>query len=812
MINELTDIISNTQDMEIILQTLNDTSFFFITDDQGILQFANTHFCQLLKESDKHLIGQHLFNNVISVYPKTLSVLDHPTDAQKLQRGELQLTSTDDTSYWISVTRFPFNPTSNKKSFFLWVGTDMTDQKQMENAFSRSLKELQDIKNALDESSIVAITTNKGVITDVNDKFCQTSKYKREELIGKTHRVINSGYHPKSFFQDMWNTIQAKKVWRGEVKNRAKDGTEYWMSTTIVPFLDDEGEPYQFVAIRTDITDRVHAELALAEALHNDFRRTIKNLQNCVFKMQRNQLGDIVFSLSEGKMVKKYHLTTEHVENKTPFDIFPDETANTLMTHFSKAFQGIYVNFEFTYYRRSFVINLSPITENGIVQEVVGSATDITDRKRYEQTIYRMAHYDSLTGLPNRTMFIKELTTSLQQAKKTGNKIALMFIDLDYFKKINDTLGHAIGDSLLIQVSKRLQKQLRKGDIISRFGGDEFVVLLKDIKRDDVDFVAKRLLASLSMKFDFGRTEVYTSPSIGISIFPDHGKDQELLLKNADIAMYVAKQNGKNTYQFFNQELQDSLSRKLSLEIDLRKAIKQQQLQVYYQPKISALTNEIVGAEALVRWFHPELGFISPTEFIPIAEENGLISSIGDWVLTTACQQMKQWHEQGSEKLTISVNVSLRQFMQSNFALKVQHVLKETQLDTKYLELEITESMTVDVNFALTILQQLKNLGIQISIDDFGTGYSSLKHLSDFPIDQLKIDQSFVRDLNEKNQAIIKTIINLAHNMGLAVIAEGVETKQHATFLKEQMCNQLQGYFFSRPLPPDEFSQLIFKN
>ncbi|OZI10379.1 PAS domain S-box protein [Bacillaceae bacterium SAS-127] len=688
----------------------------------------------------------------------------------------------------------------------------MTDQKKVENAFSRSLKELQDIKNALDESSIVAITTNKGVITDVNDKFCQISKYKREELIGKTHRVINSGHHPKSFFQDMWNTIQAKKVWKGEVKNRAKDGTEYWMSTTIVPFLDDEGEPYQFVAIRTDITDRIHAELALAEALHNDFRRTIKSLQNCIFKVRRNQSGDIVFSLSEGKMVKRYKLTTEHIENKTPFDIFPAEAANILMTHLSKAFQGIYVNFEFTYYRRSFVINLSPITENGIVQEVVGSATDITDRKRYEQTIYRMAHYDSLTGLPNRTMFIKELTTALQQAETAGNKIALMFIDLDYFKKINDTLGHAIGDSLLVQVSKRLQKQLRKGDIISRFGGDEFVVLLKDIKREDVDFVAKRLLASLSMKFDFDRTEVYTSPSIGISIFPDHGKGQELLLKNADIAMYVAKQNGKNTYQFFNQELQDSLSRKLRLEIDLRKAIKKQQLQVYYQPKISTLTNEIVGAEALARWFHPELGFISPAEFIPIAEENGLISSIGDWVLTTACQQMKKWHEQGSEKLTISVNVSLRQFMRSNFALKVQHVLKETQLDTKYLELEITESMTVDVNFALTILQQLKNLGIQISIDDFGTGYSSLKHLSEFPIDHLKIDQSFVRDLNEKNQAIIKTIINLAHNMGLAVIAEGVETKQHATFLKEQMCNQLQGYFFSRPVPPDEFSRLIFKN
>jgi len=671
------------------------------------------------------------------------------------------------------------------------------------------LKELLDIRKALDVSAIVAITNAQGVITYVNDKFVEISGYSREELIGKTHRIVNSGYHPPEFFAEMWRTIRSGQVWNGEIQNRAKDGSTYWVSTTIVPFPDEKGRPGKYISIRTDITSRIRMEKALQQALENDFLHTIKQLDNLIFKLKRDDEGRIRFVLSEGKLAERLAFTTDRVAEREIGELFPPEPAQIIEAHTREAFVGQHVHYEVNVWNTDFLVHLSPILKDGIVREVVGTTTDISQRKKAEERIKYMAYHDLLTSLPNRHQFVDRLEGAIRHAEEHHEQLAVMFLDLDGFKNINDTLRHAFGDELLKAVGQRLVRSIRPQDVAARFGGDEFALLLSNMGAEEAQACAKQILSELGRKFVLGDLEIYASPSVGISIFPQDGQTSDLLIKHADAAMYHAKARGKNNYQLFDTGMIDLMKKKMLLETALRQAVAEEQLILYYQPQIDINTNRIIGVEALLRWNHPEVGLISPADFIPIAEETGLIVTIGEWVLRQACRQLRQWQEEWHEPLIMAVNISIRQFMSGSFPGMVRSILEETGLEPQYLELEITESMASDVQYTKEILMELKKIGVKVSIDDFGSGYSSLRYLSELPINKLKIDRVFIHELNTKNQAVIKSVITLAKTLGLEVLAEGVETDSQEAFLKDQGCELVQGFRYFKPMPAEEIGLFI---
>ncbi len=446
----------------------------------------------------------------------------------------------------------------------------------------------------------------------------------------------------------------------------------------------------------------------------------------------------------------------------------------------------------------------------------VGLFTELTKPINNNQQIHNHAYYDTLTNLPNRILLNDRLSFMVNHAKRNKQNMAILLMDLNRFKLINDTLGFSAGDSLLQTIANRLKSCLRDVDGVFRLGDDEFAILLEEIAQpQDAARVAKRLLAVCSLPFQFYDHELYVTVSIGISIFPTDGDEIEVLLKNAEAAMNRAKELGINNYQHYMPTMNAKAFEQLTLEHNLRKALQKNQFLVYYQPQINLRTHKIIGAEALVRWQHPELGMISPAQFIPIAEETGLILPLGEWVLRTACQQAKQWYDQLGTKFMISVNLSSRQFQQQDLVSTVYRVLRDTELPPEFLELEITETLGMkNPELTLKTLNELKSMGIHIAIDDFGTGYSSLSYLKKFPIDTLKIDRSFVSDINgdSNDGAIVLAVIVLAHSLKLKVIAEGVETPEQAGYLLDHGCEQIQGFIFSPPVPAQDFEYIIKKN
>ena len=451
----------------------------------------------------------------------------------------------------------------------------------------------------------------------------------------------------------------------------------------------------------------------------------------------------------------------------------------------------------------------------GVATKISGSVTDISGQKAFEEKIDKLKYYDILTDIPNRNLFINTLENEIIQAKDTECKHAVLFLDLDNFKEINDTLGHDYGDKLLKNVAISLRASIKEGDVVSRVGGDEFFILMKNIEDySEISNLCERLLSSLNFEISIDDKHVYTSASIGITVFPEDGNETSVLLKNADTAMYSAKYNGKAKYSFFNKSMSDVVVRRVDIEKGLRRALQNNELEIHYQPQIDIINNKIKGFEALLRWNSSELGRISPVEFIPVAEQSGLIIPMGDWLIKTVYLQNNLWKSKGYLYDTIAINLSAIQLQNDKFEETLKNLITETQINPKFVELEITESILMkDFDNSVKLLTEIRDLGINIALDDFGTGYSSLSYLKQLPINTLKIDKSFIDNIvtNEREKAIVDGIIQLAQKIDLDVIAEGVESKEQIKLLKSMGCNQIQGYYFSKPLPADEIEEKFLK-
>ncbi len=632
------------------------------------------------------LLGHTVFEVLPATAARTCMQALEEARRQGYSRGHQVEIPQQEGSHWFELSVAAMHRERGEAPRFVVVSRDVTGRIQDQAA-------LRKLQLAVEQSaSAIVITDLQARIEYANQAFVRSSGYSLEEVLGQNPRILHSGQTPRATYEDLWRHLRQGQIWRGELTNRRKDGSEYIESVMISPVFDEQGNPVNYLAIKEDITRR----------------------------------------------------------------------------------------------------------------------------RLDEQRIERLAHFDALTDLPNRKLFGLRCDQALAQSGRSRQPLAVLYLDLDHFKNINDSLGYQVGDAFLVEVARRLKGTLREVDILSRPSGDEFVLVLPGVDAKGAAHTAEQLRTLLLQPYQVGQHVLTVTVSIGIAIFPEDGYDFDTLSQRADMAMHRAKQDGRNSYSFFTGEMQQQSARLLALENALRQALDNRELYVSYQPQVDIRTRTLVGAEALLRWTHPQLGVISPAEFIPVAESCGLIISLGEWVLHQAASQMKQWLAMGyPPDMTMAVNLSLIQFRDPGLLELVGRVLRETGLPAHCLELELTESVTMQQPLeAIDLMHRLRGLGVRLSIDDFGTGYSSLSYLKQFEVNKLKIDQSFVRQLDRdgRDQSIVQAIVWLAGSMAITTIAEGVETREQLAQLEKLGCAEVQGYLFGKPQPAGEFEGWVRQN
>jgi len=739
---------------------------------------------------------------------KVHAFLQRIANGETIERFDTQRVTKNGATIDVSLSISAIKDGAGKVVGVSGIARDVTARRRAEKDFLLRSAALDAAANA------IVITDHEGTIVWVNRAFTEMTGYGEEEVLGKNPRLLKSEEQPESYYANLWSTISSGEVWQGEIVNRRKDGTTYAEEMTITPVIRDLGNTTDtyFIAIKQDITERKRAQQALWRA-EEKYRAIFEDAVVGIFQIT-----------PEGRPLSVNRALAQMHGYDSP-EQFLAEVSNVAKQLFvdpgrmgelkqaldeNSVVRGAEVEVHCRDHTKKWVrTNVRAVHDAGgnlVLQE--GTVEDITDRKLAEERVQYLAYYDALTGLPNRTLLQDRLAKALASARRRNDKVALLFLDLDRFKDINDSLGHSLGDLLLQEVAARLKTWGREQDTVARLGGDEFLITLSQVKDvPDAAVAAERLMDAMTAEFIVQGHSLKVSCSLGISIFPEHGADGETLIKHADAAMYCAKDNGRNNFQFFTPEMNDQVVERLTLENGLRLALEKEELFLVYQPQIDIATGRITGLEALLRWQHPTLGLVPPDKFIRIAENTGLIMPIGEWVLRTACSQARKWQEEGLLAVPVAVNVSAVQFRQDGFCELIGRILCETGLASQYLELELTESLLLsNAHVTFSVLQDLRAMGLKLAIDDFGTGYSSLSYLKHFPVSKLKIDRSFVRDVavNPDDAAITTAIISMAKSLNLKVIAEGVEDEAQMSFLRAHQCDEIQGYYFSRPLTVDK--------
>lgn len=713
----------------------------------------------------------------------------------------------------MSVSISPIRDAAGRITGASTIARDITLRKRAEERSTLQSAALEAAANA------IVITDHEGTIVWSNRAFTTMTGYSAEEVLGKNAGVLKSGEQSESYYAKLWSTISSGKVWQGEIVNRRKDGTTYTEEMTITPMVRDAHNPANryYIAIKQDITERKQAEEALL-------------FKTALLEAQAETTIDGILAVDESN-----HIVLANKQFGLHFEI-PDELLSTrddliVLKHVMakiEAPDAFIERVKYLYSHRNEKSRDEFSLKNGKVFDrysapLVDSKSrhrgriwyfrDITDRKLAEERAEFLAYYDALTGLPNRTLLEDRLSKALAGARRRKDRVAFLFLDLDRFKNINDSLGHSVGDLVLKEVAERLKRWAREQDTVARLSGDEFLIMVTSVKDiTDAAVAAERLMNAVAAKFVVQGHSLSIPCSLGISIFPEHGADGETLIKNAEAAMYSAKDNGRHNFQFFTQDMNAQVVERLSLENGLRMALERNELFLVYQPQMEIATGRITGLEALLRWQHPELGLVPPDRFIRIAENSGQIVPIGEWVLRTACSQARKWQDEGLPAVSVAVNVSAVQFRREGFCELVRRILHDTGLDPHYLELELTESLLLaNAEVTVSVIQQLKSMGVTLAIDDFGTGYSNFSYMRQFQVSKLKIDRSFIRDVaaNPNDAAITAAIIGMAKGLSLKVIAEGVENEEQMSFLRTHRCNEIQGYYFSKPLTVDKVADKL---